>query len=483
MSVNKKVIIGGMFWSLCERVAAQLVSLIVGVILARLLTPTEYGTISLVTIFVAIANVFITNGFGTALIQKEEADNIDFSTVFYFSILFSVGLYIVLFFAAIPIANFYEMPILVPILRVLSIKVPISAINSVQQAYVSRLMIFKKFFWATLFGTGTSAFVGILMAYNGYGAWALVGQELTNTIIDTVVLWFTVKWRPSKDFSLKRLKILFSYGWKLLIQGLIISIYSNIRSLLIGKFYSSQDLAYYSKGNAYPNLIATNVNTAMSNALFPAMSKVQQDYSRIKLITMKSTKMISYIMSPLLIGFAVTGSTFITVVLTDKWQPILPYLIIICICLLVRPAQTAILQAIKATGKSNVILKMDIPVRIFGLISLFISVRYGVIMFALSEVVVEMFCLFVYGMTCSKIIGYEMREIIKDLGENIIHATIMGVCVYLIGLNLQLNPILVLIVQILSGCIIYIAVSILFKNSNFNYLCNDLKKYSMKLAE
>ena len=483
MSVNKKVIIGGMFWSLCERVAAQLVSLIVGVILARLLTPTEYGTVSLVTIFVAIANIFITNGFGTALIQKEEADNIDFSTVFYFSILFSVGLYIVLFFVAIPIANFYEMPILVPILRVLSIKVPISAINSVQQAYVSRLMIFKKFFWATLFGTVTSAFVGILMAYNGYGAWALVGQELTNTIIDTVVLWFTVKWRPSKDFSLKRLKILFSYGWKLLIQGLIISIYSNIRSLLIGKFYSSQDLAYYSKGNAYPNLIATNVNTAMSNALFPAMSKVQQDYSRIKLITMKSTKMISYIMSPLLIGFAVTGRTFITVVLTDKWQPILPYLIIICICLLVRPAQTAILQAIKATGKSNIILKMDIPVRIFGLISLFISVRYGVIMFALSEVVVEMFCLFIYGMICSKIIGYEMREIIKDLGENIIHATIMGVCVYLIGLNLQLNPILVLIVQILSGFIIYIAVSILFKNSNFNYLYNDLKKYSMKLAE
>ena len=480
MKVDKKAIVGGMFWSLSERMAAQLVSVVVGIVLARLLTPPEYGTVSLVTIFVAIANVFVTNGFGTALIQKEKADNIDFSTVFYFGILFSIGLYGVLYFVAIPIAGFYQMPILIPILRVLSIKVPISAINSVQQAYVSRHMIFKKFFWATLFGTLVSAVVGIAMAYRGFGAWALVGQELTNTIIDTIILWFTVKWRPIWAFSFDRLKSLFSYGWKLLAQGLSISVYGNIRSLLIGKFYSTQDLAYYSKGNGYPNLIATNVNTAMSNALFPAMSKEQQNYSSIASITKRATKLISYVMSPLLIGFAAVGSTFITVVLTDKWQPMLPYLVIICVCLLVRPAQTATLQALKAIGKSDVVLKMDIPVRIFGLLALAVSLQFGVIYFAISEVVVEYFCFFVYGITCSKTVGYKMWDIIIDIGENIIQAFIMGVGVYLIGKCVNTMPLVTLLIQIVIGAVLYLTISVVFKNSNFLYLWNDLKKIFFK---
>lgn len=476
MVTSKKAIIGGIFWSLSERTAAQFVTVIVGIVLARLLTPIEYGTVSLVTIFVAIANVFVTDGFGTALIQKEKSDNLDFSTVFYFGILFSIGLYIALFYAAIPIAKFYDMPILVPILRVLSIKVPISAINSVQQAYVSRKMLFKKFFLATLFGTVISAIVGITMAFNGFGAWSLVGQELTNTIINTIVLWLTVKWRPSKEFSFDRLKALFSYGWKLLVQGLIISIYSNSRSLLIGKFYSTQDLAYYSKGNGYPNLIVSNVSTAMSNALFPAMSKEQQDYSRIKAITIRSTKLISYIMSPLLIGFAAVSKSFVTVVLTDKWQPMVPYLIIICVCLLVRPAQTATIQAIKATGKSDVVLKMDIPVRVFGLVSLFVSAKFGVIFFAMSEVIVEYFCFFVYGITCSKIIGYKMTKIILDIGENIFHALIMGAFVYILGNALPFRPIIILLIQIVAGGVSYLIISAVLKNDNFIYLWKDIKK-------
>lgn len=476
MKASKKAIIGGMFWSLSERMAAQLVSVIVGIVLARLLTPTEYGTVSLVTIFVAIANVFVTNGFGTALIQKDNADNVDFSTVFYFGIVFSLGLYGILYAAAVPIAKFYQMPILVPILRVLSIKVPISAINSVQQAYVSRHMIFKKFFWATLFGTLVSAVVGIVMAYSGFGAWALVGQELTNTVIDTIVLWFTVKWRPIWTFSIERLKTLFSYGWKLLVQGLIISIYGNIRSLLIGKFYSTQDLAYYSKGNGYPNMIATNVNTAMSNALFPALSKEQQNYGGIVSITKRATKLISYIMSPLLIGFAAVGETFITVLLTDKWQPMLPYLVIICICLLVRPAQTATLQAIKATGKSDVVLKMDIPVRVFGLFALVVSLKFGVIYFAISEVIVEYFCFFVYGITCSQIVGYRMFDILIDIGENIIQAAMMGVVVYLAGKVVKAAPVITLLIQVALGAGLYLLISIALKNSNYLYLWNGLKK-------
>lgn len=475
MGSSKKSIISGMFWTFSERMAAQLVSVIVAIVLARLLTPKEYGTVSLVTVFITIANVFVINGFGTALIQKENADNVDFSTVFYFGIIFSLGLYVCLYFFAIPIADFYSMPILVPILRVLSIKVPISAVNSVQQAYVSRHMIFKKFFWATLFGTVVSAIVGIVMVYKGFGAWSLVGQELTNTIIDTIVLWFTVKWRPMLAFSFSRLKSLFNYGWKLLVQGLLNTVYGNIRSLCIGKFYSSEDLAFYTKGSRYPNLIAVNVDTAMGKVLFPAMSKEQNNFDKIKAVTRRSTKLCSFIMSPLLIGFSACGEAFVSFLMTDKWLPMVPYLRIISVCLLVRAAQTSALQAIKATGKSELVLRMDIPVRIFGLLALVVALRFGVIWVAISEVVVEYFCLILYGSMTSKIIHYTLPEIFYDLGINILHSVIMGAIVWFVGFISPWGTFITLMIQIIVGVVSYIAICIVLRNESFMYIFSMVK--------
>ena len=456
--------------------AAQLVSVVVAIILARLLSPTEYGTISLVAIFITVANVFVTNGFGTALIQKDNADQIDFSTVFYFGILFSLGLYGILFACAPLVADFYGMPILVPILRVLSIKVPISAINSIQQAYVSRHMMFKKFFWATSIGTVISAVIGIAMAYKGFGAWSLVAQELTNTIIDTIVLWFTVRWRPIIAFSFNRLKALFSYGWKLLVQALLNTLYGNIRSLVIGKVYTSEDLAFYSKGSRYPNLIATNVDTAMGKVLFPAMSKEQSDFSRIKSVARRSTRLCSFIMSPILIGFAACGETFVSLLLTDKWLPMVPYLRIICVVLLVRPAQTATLQAIKATGRSDRVLRMDIPVRIVGLLSLVISAKLGVIFFAISEIVVEYFGLVLYGIESNNLIQYNLKEIAYDLGINTVHALIMGIIVYLFGYYAPLGLFPKLLLQVALGGIIYITTCKVFNNQNFSYMLDMIRK-------
>lgn len=218
MSTNneKTKVISSLFWKFAERIGAQGVNLIVSIILARLLSPDDYGLVALTTIFITISNVFIEKGFGTALIQKKDADDLDFSSVFYTNIVTSVILYIVIFFATPLIAKFYSNEKLVPVLRVLSITVLISGIKSVQNAYVSRKMIFKKFFISTSIGTVVSAIVGICMAYNGYGVWALVTQQLMNTIIDTIMLWITVKWRPIAKFSFERVKTLFSYGWKML---------------------------------------------------------------------------------------------------------------------------------------------------------------------------------------------------------------------------------------------------------------------------
>lgn len=215
-SQKQSTIISSLFWKFAERIGAQGVNLIVSIILARILAPEDYGIIALVTIFITISNVFIENGLPTALIQKKDADDLDFSSVFYCNVIMSVILYIVIFFASPLISKFYNNELLIPVLRVLGITVLISGLKSVQNAYVSRKMIFKKFFICTSIGTIGSAFLGIYMAYKGFGVWALVAQQLTNTIVDTIMLWITVKWKPIAKFSFTRLKELFNFGWKML---------------------------------------------------------------------------------------------------------------------------------------------------------------------------------------------------------------------------------------------------------------------------
>lgn len=471
----KKSILSGLFWKFSERFASQLISMVVSIILARLLLPSEYGTVALVTIFITIADVFVNDGFGTALIQKKDADNLDFSTVFYFGIVFSFGLYYILFFIAEAVAAFYDMPILCPVLRVLSLRVPIGAINSVQQAYVSRNMLFKRFFYSTIGGTIASAVVGIAMAYLGFGVWALVFQYLSNTIAGTIVLWCTVKWRPDKAFSFQRLKQLYHYGWKLLVQSLMVNVYSNLRSLVIGKVYTTDDLAFYNRGSYFPNLIVVNVDSAMGAALFPAMAKEQSSADKVKNITKKATRLSSYVMSPLLIGFAACSIAFVRVVLTDKWLPMVPYLVIICINLLFRPAQSSALQAIKSMGRSDIVLKMDIPIRVFGVVTLLLAIKFGVIYIAVTEVLVGALGLILYGYNCGKIVGYGLGEIINDFGQNVLLALIMGVFVYGVNYMNFPSPIITLIVQILIGVFIYIITSLLTRNRNFFYILTEIK--------
>ena len=476
MNSNKKSVLSGVFWKFAERVGAQAVSLIVSIVLARLLAPSEYGAISLVMVFITIANVFVTSGFGTALIQKKDADDIDFSTVFYFSLIFTTLLYVIMFFSAEFIADFYEMPILKPVFRVLSLSIVIMGINSVQQAYVSREMIFKKFFYATIIGTIISAVVGITLAYHGFGVWALVAQTLTNNVIDTIVLQLTIQWRPIKAFSLNRLKMLFTYGWKLLVQSVVLQLYSSLRSLIIGKIYTPADLAFYTKGNQFPDLISTNIDSAINTALFPAMSKEQESIERVKMMARKTTQVTSYVMNPILIGFASVAESFITLLLTEKWLPCVPYLRICCIALLFRPPQTAILQAIKAVGRSDSVLKVDFPIRIVALALLLVSIRFGIIYLALSEVLITVFGTVLYVIMSHKIINYGAREVCADFLINTSLAMVMGIITWAVGKILPLSSIAVLPIQVVVGVIVYLLLSIITNNTSFKYVLNTLKE-------
>lgn len=464
---EKSQVIQGALWKFAERIAAQVVSLVVSIILARLLSPKEYGIISLVMVFITIANVFVSSGFGQALIQKKDADNLDFSSVFYFSIAITGLIYIILFFLAIPIANFYDMPILVPVLRVLAVSVPIMGINSVQQAYIARKMQFRLFFNATIIGTAISAVVGILLAYSGGGVWALVAQTLTNNIIDTIILQFSIKWRITRDFSFTRIKSLLSYGWKLLLQSLVLQFYASLRSLLIGKFYTAEDLSFYTKGNQFPELISSNIDTGINTALFPVMSKAQDSIERVKVMARKTTNFTSYVMSPILIGFMAVAEPFISLLLTDKWLPCVPYLRICCIVLLFRAPQTAILQAIKAVGRSDTVLKVDIPIRVFAIIILCISLRHSVYIFALSEIIVTLFGTVLYVIVSKQIINYSGTEVCSDFLINVLMASAMGVSVFWIGGKLPFYPFFIMVIQVILGATIYIVLSVLTNASSF----------------
>lgn len=478
MSSNTKTL-SNFMWRFFERCGAQLVSFIVSIILGRLLAPDFYGTIALVTVFTSIMQVFVDSGMGNALIQKKNADDLDFSSVFYFNIVMCVFLYLCMFFAAPLIAHFYNDMELVPIIRVLSLTLVVSGVKNVQQAYVSRNLLFKKFFYVTLGGSITAAIVGITMAYAGYGVWALVAQQLVNVTMSTIILWFTVKWRPQLAFSFSRLKSLFSFGWKLLVSALIDTVYNDIRQLIIGKLYSESDLAFYNRGRQFPNLVVTNINTSIDSVLLPTMSKEQDDPARIKSMTRRAIRTSTYIMAPMMIGLAVCAEPLIRLLLTEKWLGCVVFLRIFCVSYLFYPIHTSNLNAIKAMGRSDLFLKMEIMKKLLGMIfvvsTMFISVEamaYSLLINTLCSTIINSF-------PNKKLLQYSWFEQMKDILPNIGLALLMGVPVLLMQ-YLPLPTIVVLILQVIAGAAIYIGLSALLKLEIFTYLLNLVKDFMKK---
>lgn len=464
----------GLIWKFAERISAQLVSMVVSIILARLLAPNDYGIVSLVTIFITICNVFVTSGFGSALVQKKEADEVDFSSIFYVSIVIAIVLYLVLFFCAPLVAKFYENDLLTPVLRVMGLRLPIAAINSVQQAYVSRRMAFRKFFWATLFGTIVSGVVGIWMAYAGYGVWALVAQYMTNVCIDTIVLAIVDRWYPRLKFSFQRLKGLLSYGWKLLASAMLDTGYGELRSLVIGKIYTTADLAFYNKGASFPKLIVTNVNSSMQSVLFPAMAKKQDEKGKLKEITRRAIKTSSYVMLPCMVGLAVIAESFVRVVLSEKWLPAVPFIQIMCFIYILYPIHTANLQTYKALGRSDIFLKLEIVKKVIGILSLLASMWFGVLWIALTEMLTSVMSSIINAFPNKKLLDYSYWEQIKDILPALLLSLGMGGIVYCISF-IPWNEIVILVLQILTGIAIYVTGSLIFRLESFYFIVNTIK--------
>lgn len=475
----KKKVFSGMIWAFGEQFAAQAVSFILSVILARLLMPDEYGTITMVLVFINIANVFVTNGFGEALVQRKNATDEDFTTVFYCSLAVAVFLYSVLYITAPLIATFYDSPELALVLRVLSLKLPIASINSIQRAYVQKNMQFKKFFFSTLGGTILSGVLGIFMAYKGFGVWALVAQYMSNSCVATIVMFFTVRWKPKLIFCKSSAKELIKYAWKLTAASLINTVYNELRSLIIGKKYSSSDLAYYNKGNHIPSLAITNINSAISTVIFPAMSQRNNDPNRLKAITRRSMKVAAFVIFPVMGGIIGVGESLIRLLLTEKWIPCVPYLYMACMYWACQPVQTANWQVIKAMGRSDLALRLEIYKKVIGFLLVFVSIPFGVEAIAASNVLFAIISMLINIIPNKRLINYSIREQMLDLAPSFISSVVMCLVVLEVG-NIVLPDIVLIPVQVAIGIGIYVFCSVLLRNDSFSYILDILKGYTAK---
>ncbi len=473
--INNRIIINNTIWKFAERILAQLVSLVVSIILARLLLPNDYGIVSMVIIFITIANVLVTSGIPSSLVQKADADAKDFSSVFFFNVALSIVLYLILFVVAPYIAIFFEMELLTNVLRVLGLQIILNGVKSVIHSFIAKKFLFKKYFLSTLVGTVVSGVVGITMAYNGFGVWSLVAQYLTNSLIDTIILWFTVKWRPTWTFSIKRIWSLLSFGWKMLVEGLANTIIGELRNFIIGKVYTSEDLAFYNKGQQFPKIIVTNISSSISSVLFPAVAAIQDDKERVVALLRKSIRLTSFIVFPILTGLGVVAPQFISVLLTDKWLETVPFLQIACFTFALQIGMIPRHQALNGTGRSDVFMIEHMIARAVGLVLLFLTYKISVLAIALSSIASGLVLTLIVFYTSKKYNGYKIKDQIVDVLPSIIGCVLFAIPVMLLNYS-GIAPIPLLFIQVGTGIAIYVIYSIIFKIREFAFCVNFIKK-------
>ena len=474
---EKKSIFSALIWKFSERFGVQLSQFVLQLVLARILDPEHYGVLSMMVIFTTLANVFIQRGFNTALIQNKDVTEEDYSSVFYITLGIAAVLYGILFAAAPLIARFYNMPTLTQPFRVLCLVLFPGALNSIQLAKVSRALDFKKIFRSNVAAILVSGAAGIALALLGGGLWALVVQYLLNVTVACLMMWFTVRWRPRPVCNLRRVKVLFSFGWKLLVSGLIDTLSQELRSLVIGKKYAADTLAYYNRGKQFPQFIINAINTAVQSVMLPAMSANQDDRSKVKTMMRNSIMLSSFIIFPMMAGLAGVAEPLVTLVLTEKWLPCVPYMRIYCFTLAFYPVHTCNLQAINAMGRSDIFLKLEIIKKAMSIGSLCIAVFCfdSPIAIAMTGVFTSLISCFINASPNKKLVGYSYLEQMKDILPSLLIAAVMFGAVLCVEL-LRLDSLVTMAIQVAVGVVVYIGLAALLRLEPFRFLLNLLKK-------
>lgn len=473
--------ISSAFWKFGERIIAQLVSLVVSIILARLLTPDDYSVVGIVAIFFAFANTIISGGFSAALIQKKDATEEDYSSVFAINMIASAFAYALIFFCAPFIADAYDKPLLVPVFRVMGLTFFVNGFKSVLTAYISKQLQFRKFFLATIVGTVLSAVVGIVMALQGFGPWALVAQQMTNAVVDTILLYATTGIRFKLRIYKKNTKGLFTYGWKIWVASGISVLYDEINPLVVGLKYTGADLSYYSKGKSFPGLLNSTIGNTLSAVLFPSMVLVQEDKDALLRYIRRFIGVCTFLIFPMMLGFLAVADNFVFVLLTEKWMPAVIYIQAFCFVYMLDMVQVGNLQIIRAIGRSDLVLAMEIIKKslYFIVIVLFIFLTNSPEYLALACVINSLIATVINTFPNRKLIGYKYRLQVIDVLPNLMTSLIMGGAVFAIGL-LPLSPFVLLVLQVIVGVTVYLLVNILIRNKNLTYLWNTVKEFLTK---
>ncbi len=471
MESNQKSIVSGLFWKVLENGGSQGVQFVVSIILARLLSPKEYGILALIMIFITIANVLVQSGFGTALIQKKNTDERDFSSVFFLSLFTSAMVYVVIFFLAPLLASFYRMEILTDVLRVMGIVVFPGAVISIQNAMIARSMAFRKLFVSTLIAAVISGGISILMALRGFGVWALVYQQIFYYFSLMFMLFLTVRWVPKKILDFERLKSLFGFGWKLLLASLMDTIFTNIQGLTMGKIYSDDTLGNYNRGEQFPKLLVTNIGAAIQSVMLPVMSGFQDDKKKVKELLRNSITMSSFLVLPMMAGLFGIADNLVFVLLGEKWSGSVIFLRLMCIAYSFWPIHIANLQALNAIGRSDVFLKLEIVKKLIGVIVLLLGMTGGAIWMIALKAFADFLCTFVNAAPNRKFLNYSILEQWRDLLPTVAISLIMGAVVYFVSGMMQKGGISLLL-QIISGGVWYVVSAMLTRNASLQTLIN-----------
>lgn len=430
MSEFKNKTIKGLIWSTIEQFASQGIAFILGIIIARQVMPSEYGLIAMLGIFMAIAQTFVDSGFSNALIQKHDRSKIDYATVFYFNIAVSVLFFLALFFSAPLIAEFYNEPRLDLVTKIVGVNILLSALIVVPRAKLSVEIDFKSQTKASMTAVTISGVVGIIMAYNDYGVWALVAQGLLNNAVNASILWFYSKWFPRLEFSIESFKKLFTFGSKLLFSGLLDTVFRNLYQLVIGKKFSSTDLGYYSRANQLAEFPSSNFSRVISRVAFPIMCEVQYDNQRLKDVFKKFLKLSVFIIFPLMVGFAALAEPFISLFLTDKWLPAVPLLQALAIACMFYPVHGINLNVLQAKGRTDLFLKLEIIKKVLSIAILIATVPFGVLVMCFGLIVGAILCLPINMYYTKQMLNIGYLEQVKYLLPSLLLSFAMGGLLY-----------------------------------------------------
>ena len=467
-----------LFWKLFEQGGSAAIQLVVQIVMARLLAPAEFGMLAIMTVFVNIGNVIVQSGLNTAIIQSPDLDEKDCSTVFWMSLSISVILYFAVFAFAPFVADFYSMPTIVWPLRVLVLILIVNAYNAIQEALVARQMDFRKTFRATVIAATVSGVSGISTAVLGGGIWALVVQQLSFQIAKCIVLMAEVPWKPRLEFVPKRAKVMFNFGWKLLVSGLIDQGYTSLSSLVIGRQFTDSDLGFVTQGEKYPQALGTVLDGAIQPVMLSAVSRVQEDKERVKRLARRGLKTSTFLVVPAMGMFALVARPLVVLLLGEKWLPAVPFLQMYCLIYAFLPIHTTNLQVLNGMGKSDIFLKLEVVKKGIGVAMLCLTafVIHDLYAIVIGYIINNIISTFINAEPNRKVIGYSYLEQVRDICPAFILTAVAFAAAWPLSL-LSMPSIVLIILQVLVMGAVYLLLARVFKVEELTYLLNNIRAF------